>query len=361
MSSYFKKGKGWRYDFTLKGIRYTETWFKTKKQANQAEAKKREVLKKPPQVQEMATDMAFLEMVNIRLDYIKAYNSERHYREYLYMARRWVLRWKKFNCSEITMAKVHAFVIKRRKVSACTANKDIRYLRATFNFGIKKKLITNNPAKEVDFFPEEKRVKYVPPSSDIDLVISAAAPDTQDYLWTIRETMARISEVNNLLWDDVDLSKRFIILYTRKKKGGHLTPRWVPMTEKLFEIMNRRFAERDNSKKWVFWHRYFSRKIGEWKEGPYKDRKRLMHGLCKKAGVRYFRYHALRHSGASIMENNNVSIGTIQRVLGHENRATTEIYLHSIGNAERIALDIYEAARKSLTQIHTRSGQGVSP
>ena len=61
------------------------------------------------------------------------------------------------------------------------------------------------------------------------------------------------------------------------------------------------------------------------------------------------------------MENNNVSIGTIQKVLGHENRATTEIYLHSIGNAERIALDIYEAARKSLTQIHTRSGQGVSP
>ena len=61
------------------------------------------------------------------------------------------------------------------------------------------------------------------------------------------------------------------------------------------------------------------------------------------------------------MENNNVSIGTIPKVLGHENRATSEIYLHSIGNAERIALDIYEAARKSLTQIHTRSGQGVSP
>ena len=40
MSSYFKKGKGWRYDFTLKGIRYTETWFKTKKEAQRAEAKK---------------------------------------------------------------------------------------------------------------------------------------------------------------------------------------------------------------------------------------------------------------------------------------------------------------------------------
>ncbi len=52
---------------------------------------------------------------------------------------------------------------------------------------------------------------------------------------------------------------------------------------------------------------------------------------------------------------NNVPTGNIPKVLGHENRAATEIYLHSIGNAERIALDIYEAGRKSLTQIHTRS------
>jgi integrase len=46
---------------------------------------------------------------------------------------------------------------------------------------------------------------------------------------------------------------------------------------------------------------------------------------CKKAGVKYFRFHALRHSGASIMDNSNVPIGAIQRILGHENRTTTEI------------------------------------
>ena len=73
-----------------------------------------------------------------------------------------------------------------------------------------------------------------------------------------------------------------------------------------------------------------------------------------KAGVRYFRYHPLRHSGASLMDNNNVPIGTIQRILGHENRSTTEIYLHSIGQAERQAMDVYERARKnSHTNSHT--------
>ncbi len=40
----------------------------------------------------------------------------------------------------------------------------------------------------------------------------------------------------------------------------------------------------------------------------------------------------------------------IQKVLGHENRTTTEIYLHNIGNAERQAIEAYEQARtKSLT------------
>jgi len=61
--------------------------------------------------------------------------------------------------------------------------------------------------------------------------------------------------------------------------------------------------------------------------------------LCKKAGVKYFRYHALRHFGASILDHDNVPTGTVQRILGHESRITTEIYLHSIGDGERLAVE----------------------
>ena len=74
-------------------------------------------------------------------------------------------------------------------------------------------------------------------------------------------------------------------------------------------------------------------------EGPYRDRKKFMKTLCKKADVKYFRFYALRHFGASTLDHNNVPIGTVQRILGHENRLTTEIYLHSIGEGERIAVD----------------------
>ncbi len=133
---------------------------------------------------------------------------------------------------------------------------------------------------------------------------------------------------------------KYLVLYTRKKKGGHLTPRRIPLNKELFGILSQRYKHRDKNKPWIFWHRYWSRKIGEWVEGPYRDRKKIMTTLCNKAGVKYFRYHALRHFGASMLDHDNVPIGTtVQRILGHENRLTTEIYLHSMGEGERVAVD----------------------
>ena len=56
------------------------------------------------------------------------------------------------------------------------------------------------------------------------------------------------------------------------------------------------------------------------------------------------------------MDSMNIPIGTIQRILGHENRSTTEIYLHSIGNIERQAMAVFEAAsEKSHSKSHPHS------
>lgn len=349
MSVYLdKERKGWRYDFVLKGQRYHASHFKTKVEARNAEAEKRKELKereKNPQ-QQIQIDMDFLELVNKRLDYVKAYNSEKHYTDYKYMAKRWVKKWKNKKISEITPEMIQRFVLERSKVSNHTGNKEIRYLRALFNYAKKWRWIKENPLDSLEFLPVEKNLKYVPSSEDIDKVINEADPDTQDYLWTIRDTMARVSEVNRLCWEDVNLKDRYVVLYTRKKKGGHLTPRKVPMTIRLFRILDRRFKERDATKKWVFWHTYYDRKEKKFVSGPYKDRKKLMEKLCKKAGVRYFRFHPLRHSGASVMDSLGISLGSIQRLLGHENRTTTEIYLHSIGDSERVAMDMFESGRE---------------
>jgi len=356
MSTFSENKRGWKYDFVRKGRRYQSGYYRTKSEAMEAEAKKKEELKHPHAValgaktglmEKTRTDMAFLDLINRRLDHVRAYNSRRHYNEYKYLARRWTKRWHGMMCSEISREMAESFILERAKVSKDTANKEIRYLKATFNFGKRKGLIPEDPITGIEFFPVEKSVRYVPSSEDIDRVIAVADSEMQDYLWTIRDTFGRMNEVNSLRWDDVDFLERTLTLYTRKKKGGNLTPRKVPMTNRLHGILSRRFAERDKSTQWIFWHTYWSKKTGEFVKGPYSERKRSMKTLCRKAGVRYFRYHALRHAGASLMDNNNVPLGAIQKILGHENRTTTEIYLHTIGNIERHAIQVFETASKN--------------
>ena len=355
MSVYLVKGKGCRFDFTLKGIRYTHAWFTTKTKAKQAEAEKRKEVLQPRPKTEIPTDMEFLELVNRRLDHVRAYNSESHYKDHVYMAKRWIARWDQLECSEMTNEMVQQFVLDRNRVSPYTANKEIRFLRATFNFGKKRKWLTTNPVDGIEFLPVDKRLAYVPDAEDIEKVIAQARsdqwlvkrfPDTADYIETLQDTLGRMSEINRLEWKDVDLDQRRLVLYTRKIDGG-LTPRVVPMTERLYRILLRRHAERDEAKPWVFWNP----RTGK----PYQDRKKFMKRLCEKAEVQYFRFHSLRHSSASLMDNNNVPKGVIQRILGHKNRTTTDIYLHSMGDSEKEAMLVLENAReKSLTQSLTQ-------
>ena len=140
---------------------------------------------------------------------------------------------------------IQAFVLKRGKVSAYTANRELVSLRSLFNFGRKHKWANADPTEDMKPLPVEKRLKYIPLLEDIFAVIGMADPATQDYLWAIRETMARVGEVNRMTWEDVDLENRFVVLYTRKRRGGDLTPRKVPMTERLYRILSRIHQQRD--------------------------------------------------------------------------------------------------------------------
>jgi integrase len=345
VSSVRQKGKGigYRFDFCLNRQRYTSKIYPTKAEAKREEAARREAIRNPKPISRTPTDMAFSDLVNDHLDYIKAYRTEKHYRDYTYIVRKWVAVWGSRMCSQITQTEIQQFILKRTMVSNHTANKNLRYLRATFNFGIKQGIVIANPTNGIEKLPVEEHPVYVPPKEDVTAVLLAADPDTQDYLVCIRETLARMSEVNNLLWEDVDFARNTVTLYTRKKRGGHRKGRRIEMTGRLRALLERRHKGKASDKPWVFWHRYWSSKAGEWTEGPYIERKRIMRTLCERAGVRYFRFHALRHCGASVLDQSRrVSIGTIQRILGHENRRTTERYLHTLSREESEAMEIFE-------------------
>jgi len=142
-----------------------------------------------------------------------------------------------------------------------------------------------------------------------------------------------------LEWKDVDFKNKLVILHTHKSKGGNLRARKIPMVAKLESILERLKEGRLPQQTHVFWHKYYSAKSKCSKEGPYTDRKSMMTSLCTKVDVPYFRFHPLRHFGATMLERAGVPIRTIQMLLGHSNRATTEIYLHSAGDEEKAAME----------------------
>jgi hypothetical protein len=82
----------------------------------------------------------------------------------------------------------------------------------------------SNPTDMMGFFPIEKRVKYVPLSQDIHKVIETADRDIQDYLWTIWETLARISEINRLTWEDVQPARAICYPLYAQEEGRTSDP-----------------------------------------------------------------------------------------------------------------------------------------
>ncbi len=349
-----KKEKVWRYDFRLKGIRYQSQNFKTKTEAREAEEKKRAELKSPQTIKQ--TSLTFFELVNRRLAYMQVWDSKKHFQGIRGRARRWVSRWKDLPADQITQGMILQFVQERAKsVSANTGNREIISLNALFNWGKKQKppLVKENPVEGIEFIPiKEKSIKYIPPKEDVIKVLWCAANRDQslwDYLVCMFDTKGRTNEINRLTWEDVSLSEGHepwkrsqVILWTKKKKGGSISPRSIPLTKRLYEILLRRWKDRDKTLPYVFVCEYYNLQ-GEKVVGPYTRRGKLMRGLCKEAGVKHFGFHSLRHLGASIMGNSSkVSIGAIQRILGHESQRTTEIYLHSIGQAERSAMEVFE-------------------
>jgi hypothetical protein len=55
---------------------------------------------------------------------------------------------------------VETYIMKRADVSTNTANKELRYLRAIFNYGIKRNFISHNPTDGIDFLLVEKNKRY---------------------------------------------------------------------------------------------------------------------------------------------------------------------------------------------------------
>lgn len=202
-----------------------------------------------------------------------------------------------------------------------TANRHLREIKTICNWFVKKKILPMNPCLSIEKHRTQKYAPYVPPPEDINKVLIAANDFEYDFIQTIYHLSARRKEVMSLKWDDVDFANKTIAIWTRKRYGGQLERDLMKMNNVLIGILENRFQSK--TCEWIF-HRDGVPLRRSWIE-------KMLKNLCKKAGVKYFGFHAIRHHVSALMAaSRKLSIVDIQRQLRHQSATTTDHYLKGL-------------------------------
>jgi integrase len=232
---------------------------------------------------------------------------------------------------EITSAKAGKFLSNVFDVKGGnSANKYRTRLITAWNYGssfVEGFPEISCPFKKVPAFPAKKRERYVPPDGDVEKVLNFVTK-VQDVvmLMTFFFTGARAGEIFRLKWSDVDLEGSKIRLIDHKTKGGGRRERWLPLHLDLANALAWWKAEQPYKAETVFFQEENRTHYGE----PFTHRHHFMPKLCKRAGVKPFGFHALRHKSAAIAFSAQ-GLNAAQMLMGHYRATTTDRYIRSSG------------------------------
>ncbi len=154
----------------------------------------------------------------------------------------------------------------------------------------------------------------------------------------------RLGELLGMKWSDVDWNSRFIQVQ-RSWRAGVMSPtktgetRRVDMSDQLTEALRVLLTERKkealaSGRGGVEEYVFHGRNV----EGPMSQNiaRYYWKRILSKAGVRDIKFHATRHSFASILLHAGVSPVYVKEQLGHSKIGTTvDIYGHQIPSGNR--------------------------
>ncbi|MFA4999831.1 MAG: site-specific integrase [Patescibacteria group bacterium] len=213
---------------------------------------------------------------------------------------------------------------KAKEISTGLSNKSINNILIILN----KCLGTAEEWGEIDKKPKVKLLKVQPQKFDFltgeeaEALLKNSDGWLHEMILIALKTGLRFGELIALDWDDLDFTAKNIIV-RRGVANGILGStksnkiRTIPMAGEIIELMMKRYQ----SKGLVFppsHDSYLTHNL------CHKELKRA----CRRAGLREIGWHTLRHSFASHLAQNGVSLKVIQELLGHSNIVTTMRYSH---------------------------------
>lgn len=210
------------------------------------------------------------------------------------------------------------------------ANRVIALLSKMFSLALKWELVEDNPAARIERNSEHMRTRYLT-ADELDRLLSALASHADQSVANAIRLMlltgARRTEVLSATWDQFDLDRGVWVkpAATVKQAREHR----VPLSGTAVELLKSMRAT--YSGKFLFPSKGTDKALG--------DIKKSWASICKRAELKDFRLHDLRHSFASYLASSGHSLLTIGALLGHTQSQTTHRYSHLMDDPLRAAAD----------------------
>jgi integrase len=160
----------------------------------------------------------------------------------------------------------------------------------------------------------KRPVKGLAPYAERHQALRKAMWDAYDLAIMLLDTGARYSEIAGLEWRQVSLDDRTLNLWRPKVQNESV----LFMTDRVYDLLSRRASERGESP-----YLFQNRSGGKRGYAGQSLRKAL-----RRAGLSGFTIHTLRHTHATRLVQNGVSLYEVKEVLGHADIKTTMRYAH---------------------------------
>ena len=288
------------------------------------------------------------------------------------------------NIIDIQSYHIEQLLLKNKKeLSGATLQSIYTLINTIMNRALKLKIIKDNPCRYVE---RPKRTKFIPNTLSIDEIKKVFdnldLTNTYDYMFYIAvrltlELGLRRGEVGGLEWADINFDNNSILIKNNLiYSNGHVymvapkteeSNRTIYVSDEIINLLKKlHIKESKNKLKYGEFYtdkNIFKNKNGEdtkydlvmvWQDGKYVHPMYYLNKLkkvLKKAGItKNVRFHDLRHTNATLLLQQGVSMKVVQERLGHKDISTTaNIYSH-------VTKELQENATKKLSKILDNCG-----
>ena len=212
------------------------------------------------------------------------------------------------------------------------ANRVLSLLSKMFNLAVEWKWRTDNPARSVERYQEQKRERWL---SDEELRHLCAVLDEHPNTRAANAvrlqllTGARLGEVLTSRKEDFDLHRGIWTKpshQTKQKRTEHL-----PLSAQALILVTLIIETSDAGSPFLF----PGNKPGQ----PLHEIKKFWSVVLREAGIVNYRRHDNRHTYASHLVSSGLSLEIVGRLLGHTTATTTKRYAHLADDPLRAATD----------------------